>query len=97
MVDSINIVYFNDRQNTQAVFHECRTVPFGNLKERYSQWVGVPAHLMEFRFNGRRIKDHQTLEMLGVENDDVIAVSRKKNNGNDNGNVSSTSGYYGSG
>ena len=54
------------------------TTLLGKLKKSYSDRVGVPVDSLKFLFDGRRIHDDETPELLEMEHEDVIEVYQEQ-------------------
>jgi hypothetical protein len=50
------------------------TTELGRLKRAYVRVAGVDPLAVRFYFNGRRVRDRDTPEMLGMEQSDAIVA-----------------------
>ena len=55
-------IHFNVKENTLL----------GQLKESYSERVGIPVTSLRFMYDGMRMQDHDTPNALEMEEDDMI-------------------------
>jgi len=62
------------KEEAKFQFRVKRTAQLGKLKKRYSDSVIVPLYLLRFLYNGVRISDKHTPDMLEMESGDVIEV-----------------------
>lgn len=58
-----------------------RTTPMSRLKNVYSELVGLPKHLIRFRFNGQAIHDDDTPDSLEMLDNDTIETFYVQNGG----------------
>ncbi|KAK4986827.1 hypothetical protein LTR50_005038 [Elasticomyces elasticus] len=71
--DRLHVVV-KDQHDLLITFHIRRTMPLGKLKSVFAEKVGKNAKDLRFLYDGVRIMDDQTAEMLDMEEDDVIEV-----------------------
>jgi len=63
-----------EKEEAEIHFRVKQTTQLGKLKKSYSERVMVPLYLLRFLYDGKRIIDEHTPEMLEMESGDVIEV-----------------------
>jgi hypothetical protein len=68
-------------ETAEIHFRVKQTTQLGKLKRSYSERVGVPLYLLRFLYDGKRIIDEHTPDILEMESGDVIEVYDEMGNG----------------
>ena len=76
-IEYITLKVVGDDEN-EIHFQVKTTTLLGKLKKHYSERVGVPVNSLKFLFDGRRIRDDETPELLEMEHEDVIEVYQEQ-------------------
>ncbi|KAK4979614.1 SUMO protein smt3 [Elasticomyces elasticus] len=71
--DRLHLVV-KDQHDLQMTFYVRRMTPLGKLKSVFAEKVGKNVKDLRFLYDGVRIMDDQTAEMLDMEEEDVIEV-----------------------
>lgn len=81
VVPELPIIHLQDPEGGEIQFKIKFTTPFRKVFDAYCERKGVNINQLRFLFDGRRIRDDQTMQQLEMQNGDVIDVVLQQTGG----------------